>query len=405
MSYHREDGTPTIQASIPSASKFNSNLKKITLCPQSDLVPAKLINIGLLNCRSVVYKTLAIKDHIVDNDCDLFAITESWLSPSSHPPLNSGAILPGKCCRDKHVIKSLVPSGYKFLHIPRDRKGGGVALIYKEGIDIKPQECRIYSTFEYMECLLKSNSRWVRLLILYRPPPSKENRLTYKAFISEFTCILEILSLSVGELCIIGDFNLHVDNLKDSSAAKFLNLLEVFGLQQNVSKPTHKHGHTLDLVITRLSESLISDMNVLNPMISDHHTVLFKLMIDKPKFRKERIFFRSWKKIDRTAFSNDLSNMIDLSKPNALHIDENVSLYNTKLGLLVDKHAPLKDKNITIRPNAPWYNKDINTAKRYRRKLEHKWLKTGKESNKLDFKNQCKLVSEMVFNSKKLFYN
>ena len=107
-----------------------------------------MIEVGLLNCRSVVNKALKIKDHIVDNDFDVFAINESWLSSSLDDPDSKEVTLPGKSCKDKHVIKSLVPTGYKFLHLPRNGRGGGNTIIYKECIDIKPQHSKIYSSFD-----------------------------------------------------------------------------------------------------------------------------------------------------------------------------------------------------------------------------------------------------------------
>ena len=59
---------------------------------------------------------------------------------------------------------------------------------------------------------------------------------------------------------------------------------------------------------------------------------------------------------------------------------------------------------VTIRPNAPWYNTDINAAKRLRRKFEHKSVKSGLDSDKLHYKKQCKIISEMVLDSKKVYY-
>ena len=45
--------------------------------------------------------------------------------------------------------------------------------------------------------------------------------------------------------------NLENEILGELAAAKFLSLLQSFGLVQHVTVPTHVAGHTLDLVITR----------------------------------------------------------------------------------------------------------------------------------------------------------
>ena len=45
--------------------------------------------------------------------------------------------------------------------------------------------------------------------------------------------------------------NIHVDVPDDPDAIKFLDLLDSLGLAQHVKTPTHRCGHTLDLIITR----------------------------------------------------------------------------------------------------------------------------------------------------------
>ena len=55
---------------------------------------------------------------------------------------------------------------------------------------------------------------------------------------------------------------------------------------------------------------------------------------------------------------------------------------------LIDKHAPLRERIVTVRPKAPWYNSEIDTAKRLHNKLEHKWLKTKAQINYDNFRQQ-----------------
>ena len=71
------------------------------------------------------------------------------------------------------------------------------------------------------------------------------------SFFTEFSDYLENVVLCKEQLVVVGDFNIHVDVPNDSDSSKFLDLLESFSLQQHVVGPTHIHGHTLDLVITR----------------------------------------------------------------------------------------------------------------------------------------------------------
>ena len=80
------------------------------------------INFCLLNNRSVKNKPSVLKDFVVGKDIDLFALTDTWLRPGNI---------------DCVEIGDLCPTGYDFIHIPRESRGGGVALLLKESLDNK----------------------------------------------------------------------------------------------------------------------------------------------------------------------------------------------------------------------------------------------------------------------------
>ena len=50
-------------------------------------------------------------------------------------------------------------------------------------------------------------------------------------------------------IIIMGNFSIHVDNLKDENLIQFLEMIEVMGLQQNVKTPIYKDGHILDQIL------------------------------------------------------------------------------------------------------------------------------------------------------------
>ena len=260
-----------------------------------------------------------------------------------------------------------------------------------------------FKSFEYMECLHKSNGAWLRIIVLYRPPPSNINKLTAVMFFTEFTVFLEKLATASGELLIIGDFNFHVESDRPD-ARKFLAMLDDFGLKQHVSQATHRHNHVLDLVITRSTENIITDLNVKEPCLSDHKAVIFKTIVEKPKLMKNTITFRNWKSIDLSSFAQDISQSELITSP-ADNVNALVSQYNKVLSELADKHAPLTHKKVTVRPKAPWYTGEVNAAKRERRRLEHKWLRTTLTVDWQAYKHQCQVVNEIILESKKTYYN
>ena len=82
-------------------------------------------------------------------------------------------------------------------------------------------------------------------------------------------------------LLITADFNIHVGDPCDPDCVRFLDLLESMGLQQHVVVPTPKSGRTLDLIITRRADSLLSTDPMADYLFSDHFTVIGDLITDQ----------------------------------------------------------------------------------------------------------------------------
>ncbi len=278
-----------------------------------------------------------------------------------------------------------------------------VGLLHKGTLDIKPQKGIRFESFEHKELLLKSTSKWTRIIVIYRPPPSKENGLTVPQFLEEFQTFLETLAISPGELLLMGDFNFHIEDHDDNAASRFCSLLGSFDLAQHVCQPTHRDGHTLDLVITRTSEKIIEDIFVTDPVISDHSAIHFKLCIEKPKPLTKTVSYRKWKHIDLEQFKNDISESTIFTEPQTT-VDNLVLQYNTVLSSLVDRHAPLKIKTITIRPSAEWYTEEIDEAKRVRRRLEKRSRRTGLYVDSQQYESQCYHINNLLVTTKEKFY-
>ena len=77
-------------------------------------------------------------------------------------------------------------------------------------------------------------------------------------FLEEFGSYLETIILSPESLILTEDYNFHVDVEDDPDARAFLDLLASMGLKQHVNVPTHVSGHTLDLMIKREHDLVIS---------------------------------------------------------------------------------------------------------------------------------------------------
>ena len=92
-------------------------------------------------------------------------------------------------------------------------------------------------------------------------------------------------------------------------------------------------------------------------------------------------------------------------------LPELVELYNSTLENLLETHAPLIHKTITIRPDSPWYTKDIDLSKRKKRKLEKKWRQAKRNRDeketqyRTEYQQQCHTYYNLIKDCKRSYYN
>ena len=153
----------------------------------------------------------------------------------------------------------------------------------------------------------------------------------------------------------------------------FLAFIGVNVVNSTCGEPTHEHGQTLDLVITRESDNLICGRSAPDILFSDHLALLFKLKTARQPLKVGRVSFRKLRSIDRDAFMDEIRNselfQVDTDDPDELA----TRLFDNTLRSLLDRHDPVKHKNTTSRPCVPWMKDEIKLAKRQRRKAERKW--------------------------------
>jgi ribosomal protein S8 len=184
---------------------------------------------------------------------------------------------------------------------------------------------------------------------------------------------MENLTFTSGQLVMVGDFNLHVDDPRNSQAMQFISMLDSFNLKQHILEQTHKHGHILDLVITRKDDDVVSDIMVLSyGEFSPHSAIHMYLKISRPDPCRKEISFRKFRAIDKDVFRTDILETSLIQSPN-VNLDEVVCQYDRDLRLVIEKHAPQKRQVITIRSDSLWYTDEVRHGKHLRRKLERHW--------------------------------
>ena len=304
----------------------------------------------------------------MSQNVDVLALTETWLCDGPD---------------DLIVINNSVPPGYHIHCVNRQHKrGGGVALIYKKDITFKDEQLTSidrFSQFELLDCCIKINKISTRVVVVYRPPIV--GNIQYEEFAREWSLYLERFIEVQEELLIVGDFNIHVDTV-NSLSDSFTNILDANGLKQHVDQPTHRKGHTLDLVITRDTSGLLRSPPVISisgvgdltgASSCDHYAVWCYLNIARPKTISKTVTYRSLRKIPIHDYRADILRVVECNSETAGAL---VEQYNGKLQALTDKYAPPQNKTITLRPHAPWYTEALRREKRERRKCERTATRT-----------------------------
>ena len=251
-----------------------------------------------------------------------------------------------------------------------------------------------------MNLYISSASATFQMILIYRPPPSKKNKFTVPMFFDEFSSLLQTLSIDASDHVLLsGDFNIHVDKPEDRDSSDFLNLLHIHDLKQHITGPTHVKNHTLDLLISRREDELVSSPSVESGLPSDHSAVRCFINISRPGPSTKRITSRLIRNIDEADFRQDIvSSLAPLSSVSDL--ETLISGYNDSLTRTLDKHAPEVERTVVLRPHAPWYTDSLRVAKQERRRHERKWLRTGLTVHKESYMEYCEEYNTLLSRAK-----
>jgi hypothetical protein len=244
------------------------------------------------------------------------------------------------------------------------------------------------------------------MALIYRPPPSTTNQLTRSAFLAEFEEFLSSLCSRInGDLCVLGDFNIHWDDENDSIASRFRDIVAALDMKQHVHVPTHTKKHTLDLVLTRMqSVDRIVLKDVVDIGLCDHFVIACDLALSCYDEKKKRqIMSRSLKRVDVEAFAEDLG--ADLADLQDDDLNDLVSSFNRRCCDVTNAHAPLRQITLKGDGMKPWYSDAIHSARVVRRKYERQFRKSPLEVHRQIYVDQCKEVVQLIQNTKKEYFH
>ena len=167
------------------------------------------------------------------------------------------------------------------------------------------------TSFEFIIVQFQGLHKTCLVVTVYRPPSS-----SIALFLEEFSSLVEELNTPNSDLILIGDFNLHIEDLSDTRATRFRDLLTDLSLQNHVQVPTYRRSsHTLDLVIDSYTDPIVSSVETSSlSSFSDHSLITFDVSCE-PYYVKvdTQIQFRSYREID--SFQSQVRSILDVVSP------------------------------------------------------------------------------------------
>ncbi|XP_060590708.1 uncharacterized protein LOC132745754 [Ruditapes philippinarum] len=354
-------GRPRARIKDTNQGVHLDNLTKIKIDQISNLNELRRNNLTLstVNSRSLRNKSAELLQHIYEEQIDFCVITETWLQPEG----------------DDKTRGELKQDGYNLDDVPRsERKGGGLALLYRDNLKCSRLSNDQFQSFECAEWEIKCKIFTLKIVGIYRPPYSKSHPVTQATFLNEFPELLDRVLLKPEPVVILGDFNLHLDNDDDCYAKRFAECLQSYGLEQHVKTPTHTSGHVLDSIITRKADRLNVSKPVTDYFISDHSFTTCHIEQSRPPLIRKTVISRNWKNVCTSDMRKDLSELksvIDQSDDTNTLVKD----LTEKTTSIVDKHAPMKERQIVCRPDIPWYSSYLKKLKHFKRSIEKIHLK------------------------------
>ena len=257
------------------------------------------------NVQSMINKTPKIMEHLQDHDPSIVFISETWLKSDT-----------------SDVTALLKTYGYKLIHNRRKNRdketGGGVGVLLKSSMKHKHMNFKSYSSFEMTVVkMFRSRGKPLLLICIYRLL-----FVSVTVFLEEIVKLLELLASSAVDVLLAGDINLHMDE-NEHYSSRFKEIMDSFNLIQHIDFPTHKHGHTLDIVATFDGDLDASAFVSCQNDVSDHFLVNFQLKFF-PEMKKEKeISYRNTKGMDIAQFELDINNRMHPGLMESMTISEN----------------------------------------------------------------------------------
>jgi len=291
---------------------------------------------------------------------------------------------------------------YNIHRQDRTHKGwGGIAVLvrkhFKTDIFILDNADKICANVNIESLVVKVQLNFNKSFLVacvYRAPAYKVGELERDSITFDF--IVSDLARTGKDFFILGDFNLPKHNHLKFFEPTFVQ----YGLSQLVTHAT-RGGAILDFIITS-KPSLVSNVNVFDPQISDHCLTEACLTYLRHKLPTKSITYRDFKNINCSELLAEINNTLCIPTYETISCSLTTSLteFTTTLITIFDKHAPLKTITIKDKPKKTLTENTLRLKKD--RDLAYKIFKRTMDPNdKSNFEYLKKSVRKAIYTDNK----
>lgn len=339
------------------------------------------LNIAHINVRSLPAHFNNIKNMIAMKNIDILAISETWLT---------------------HELPSNVISipGYNLYRNDRLGRGGGVAFYCGSRFHVTVSQSHSSDSIEYLWLRILGYNKDIYLGVFYRPPKSN-----FLNFFNEFEDTLsEYSALSDFTIC-MGDFNINLFNINESTVSRMLDLFDTLNMTQLIESPTRVTATSstlLDLLVADRNAQILKT-GTFSVEFSDHYVIHCKLNLKSDKNIKREFFTRTYKYFDYDNFAQDLygiSWQLIYDLPSA---DLKIGFLNSNILHLFNKHAPLIRVS-TTRPPAPWLTYNIRLMMKSRDEARKRYQRTRNQAHFTYYKSVRNEVNRAIGREKRAYF-
>ena len=316
------------------------------------------VKIGHINIRSLIPSFADFSHIVVQNNFDIFTVTETWLSND----------VPSEAVH--------IPGYYLFRHDRTTGRGGGVAVYIKNILTSQEVTLDMVddNIIEHMWVNIKLNTQSLVLGVVYRPPHNNVAEC-----INVFDNILSYLVPMHDNIVVTGDVNINLFNLNNVLSQCF----SAYGFSQIINEPTRITNHSQTLIdpIFVNNGDIINNSGTINAdTLTDHRLVFCEINIKISKPMQKVHIYREFKSLNIDLFSDDLQSVPWQNIFYINNIDDKVDFLTKKIISLFDLHAPVRYARMN-KPYAPWITDNIKLIMKQRDKALTKYKQNSTVDN------------------------